>query len=394
MKAQNPKNVVFRFWVIASLALAGFTLSVALTQHFYEIRNGTAPFQSFCNVGEAVNCDVIAASRFAQLIPGLPVSSLGAGWFLVLLLLALIGVTQVFWRKEVVRAAAVWTLLGLIVALVYLAIMVGAIGTLCLMCLGIDAIIFASFILSLSLRPESLQVRPLDRARWKTFGTLAGVALIGSALVLKLMDTQDIDAETRTQWVQAVLGNPVLPIQPAPANLRIGPADAPITIVEFSDFQCPFCKRGALILNSLLQRYPTQLKVEFRNFPLNAACNPSMKGSMHPAACEAASTAFCAAQSGRFKAVYESLFENQERLRPGVPAALAVENGVDRAALEACASGDEARSSIRRDVEEGDRLGVKSTPTFFINGHKVEGAFPVSVWVQLIEALLRESSNQ
>lgn len=389
----SARSVQLRFWLIAALGLTGFSFSVALTQHFFEIRSGTAPFQSFCNVGESMNCDVIAASSYAQFLPGFPISSVAAGWFLALLVLALIGATQVFWRVETIRALFVWTAAGLAVSLIYLAIMGLVIGIWCLMCLAIDAAILLAFLTTLSLKPESVRKRPLDRARWKTFMTACGVCVVGSVLLLKLMDGGDVDARTRDELVQSVLTNPVLPVPKGHPALAIGPENAPVTLVEFSDFQCPFCKRGALIVNSLLNRYKKDLRVEFRNYPLDQACNPNMKSSMHPAACEAARVVFCAGMQGKFKPVYESLFEGQEALRPGIPTRWAIEAGVDQAQLDVCLASEASRDALREDIELGDRLGVKSTPTFFINGHKVEGALPVSVWIKLIDQLKREAAK-
>ncbi len=390
----SARSVQLRFWLIAAVGLAGFVLSVALTQHFFELRNGTAPFQSFCNIGEAANCDVIASTSFAQILPGFPLSSLSAGWFLALIVLALIGATQVFWRIETVRALFVWTASGLVVSLLYLVIMGAVVGTWCIMCLGIDLAILLAFGLTLSLKPEPLGKRPLDRPRWKTFVTACGVCVLGSVLLLKLMDGGDVDARTRDEIVQAVLSAPVLPVPAGQAVLTMGPEKAPITLVEFSDFQCPFCKRGALIVNSLMNRYKDVLRVEFRNYPLDSACNPNMKSSMHPAACEAARVVYCAGQQGKFKPVYETIFDRQESIRPGVLSSWAVESGVDAGQLESCLASDATRDALRTDIEVGDRLGIKSTPTFFINGHKVEGAFPVSVWVEIIQRLLQGQAAQ
>lgn len=390
----NARSVPFRFWLLAALGVAGFSLSVALTQHFFEIRSGTAPFQSFCNVGATMNCDVIAASSYAQVLPGLPLSSMAAGWFLTLIILSLIGGTQVFWRTETVRALTVWTASGTLVSLGYLVIMVGAVGIWCPTCLAVDALVIASLLITLSLKPDGLRKRKLDTAKWKTFATAAAVCVVGSMLLLKLMDTADVDSRTREEYVSAIMASPVLPIPAGPVQLSMGPANAPITLVEFSDFQCPFCKGGALIVNSLLNKYRDVLRVEFRNYPLDSNCNPNMKNSMHQVACEAARVSYCSGMQGKFKLVYERMFDEQEALRPGVPARWAVELGLDAAQLDTCLASDAARDAIRSDIELGDRLGVTSTPTFFINGRKVAGALPVSVWNEVIKQLLKEKAGK
>jgi protein-disulfide isomerase len=96
---------------------------------------------------------------------------------------------------------------------------------------------------------------------------------------------------------------------------------------------------------------------------------------------------WCANQRGKFKPVYEAIFENQESLKPGMPVQLAAAAGLDEGEIKACAASSEAMAAVTRDLEEGGRLDVQSTPTFFINGYRVEGALPLPVWSGLIERL-------
>ena len=106
---------------------------------------------------------------------------------------------------------------------------------------------------------------------------------------------------------------------------------------------------------------------------------------MHPFACEAAKTSWCAAKQGKFEPVFETIFEHQETLAPGKIAELAREAGANPDALAACVASDEVKSAISRDVEEAVQLGIESTPTFFVNGRRMEGAYPPAVWDKIIE---------
>lgn len=146
-----------------------------------------------------------------------------------------------------------------------------------------------------------------------------------------------------------------------------GPAVAPVTLVEFSDFQCPYCRMLAARLDSLRTEYPREVRVVFRHFPL----------SSHAQAEAAAVASECAARQGRFWQMHDVLFSKQARLAEGRWAAYGKTAGVpDSAAFEACmARGD--LSAIRRDLDAGERLGVPATPTLLINEWKLVGAPPM-----------------
>jgi protein-disulfide isomerase len=144
------------------------------------------------------------------------------------------------------------------------------------------------------------------------------------------------------------------------------------------------------MLNTVLNRYPGKVRVVFRNFPLNPGCNPSITHAMHDFACDAAKAGYCASRQGKFEPAYQALFENQASFGSGdttKPEAFVKGTGVDAGQLQACEASTEAATAISRDVEEGSHLGVQSTPTFFVNGHKMEGVVPVKVWDALISQL-------
>lgn len=145
---------------------------------------------------------------------------------------------------------------------------------------------------------------------------------------------------------------------------RTGPASAPVTVVEFSDFQCPACRVLAERLRTLRGEDPAGLAVVFRHFPL-----PN-----HTLAEPAARASECAANQGRFEPFHDAVFAAQESLSDTAWAGLATRSGVpDLAAFRRCvAAGESAR--VREDVAAGMRLGLRVTPTLLINGKRVNGA--------------------
>lgn len=375
-------------WATMILALTGVALSALLTHEFYQIRNGELGFRSFCNINQTVNCDVIAASPYAELFAGIPLSSFSTGWFIAMAVLGLLAFLD-DWRKDATKVLLVMAGFGGVMSVLYFAIMAMVLKTYCIYCLGIDAVNFALVAVLYFLRPRGSKNLP-EPGRLKT---VAGI-VVGSLLVAivfgKSMDSSSINSQTAREMADSVLSSPQLSVAAGDELPSIGPKNAPITIVEFSDFQCPHCRLGAFMMNTVLNRYPSQVRLVFRNFPLDPSCNPLMQSSLHNTACEAAKTVLCANKQGKFKPVYEELFEKQNTLVPGKPAAIAQEIGLDTAQLSACTSSQEISIAVTRDIEEAKGLGIKATPTFFINGHKLEGVYPAPVWNQIIEHLLRK----
>jgi protein-disulfide isomerase len=387
----SPHGIPRRLHALAALGLAGTAVSIYLTQHYYEVRNGSAGFQSFCNLGQAMNCDVVAASSYAQLLPGMPLSSFAAGWFLALFVVALLA-RDAFWRREAVRALTVLSGVAALMSVLYLGVMAFVIHTFCLFCLVTDAIGVTAFALVLSLKPESFSLHKPDTSKWKTFASVTAFALGLSLIGLRVLDDSQFSGAQIQDSVKTVMDSPVLAVNAGPEFPSIGPANAPITIVEYSDFQCPYCRIGAFSINTVLSRYPTQVRVVFRNFPLDQACNRKIERMMHAHACEAAKTAICAHKQGKFIPVYEALFEKQESLSggaAGITYKIAQDAGADAAQLNDCVSAPETGAAVSRDIEEALNLGIQSTPTFFINGHRVEGGKPPEVWSRIIDELLK-----
>ena len=143
---------------------------------------------------------------------------------------------------------------------------------------------------------------------------------------------------------------------------ELGPADAAITIVTFSDLECGYCAQSHRQLDELQRRHSGSIRLVYRHYPLD----------MHPRARYAAEVAACANRQGEFWPLAEHLFANQKQLEGEKVRGYAQEIGLDMTQLEACLQSGEGRAAVNADVAEGDELGVHSTPTFFINGHYVK----------------------
>lgn len=155
-----------------------------------------------------------------------------------------------------------------------------------------------------------------------------------------------------------------------------GSADAPITIVEFGDFQCPYCRRWhEEVYDPLLASYPGQIRIVYRHLPLT---------SIHPDAFPAAEAAMCAGEQNAFWPYHEKLFSS-ETLGTQVYTQYAQELNLDMIAFEACMTEHRYQQAIQKDSDFAVDLGIRSTPTFFINGLAIVGAQPLDVFQQVID---------
>jgi protein-disulfide isomerase len=154
-----------------------------------------------------------------------------------------------------------------------------------------------------------------------------------------------------------------------------GLSQAPVVIVEFSDFQCPYCRKALSELEKVLTAYPKEVRLVYRHFPIDR---------LHPQARLAAQAAECAGAKGRFWEYHDRLF-NQADLSLQKLKELAQGLGLDLASFEQCLTNEWTRTRVAQDVEAGTRAGVSGTPTFFINGRRLVGAQPFEAFKTVIE---------
>ncbi|NDF16168.1 hypothetical protein EB061_12760 [bacterium] len=347
--------------------------------------------KSFCNINATFDCTAVEMSRFSELPGGFPLSGFAIAGYLVILVLSVIA-----WDAKKRRNLRPWLIglssVALAFSAFYLAVMVGVIGKLCLLCLGIDLINTGLFVLAL------VQSGDGKSAERTPFPTVIGIGLGSLAVAFLLTKGLDPMAEMKSadleDHVESVVNSPVNPISIPPGVFSIGRPDAPITIVKFSDYECPACRLGANSIHPLFKRFEKEVRFVFMNFPLAAECNadPNLKRTLHPFACEAAAVAVCAGEQGKFMEAYESLFSHQGDFEKDRIADLLLGEvkGLDAARMKECLKAPSTAERIRSDSAFGVSLKVQSTPTFFVNGRKVEGGLPTRLWVEIIERILQK----
>ena len=167
-----------------------------------------------------------------------------------------------------------------------------------------------------------------------------------------------------------------VPVTDAPVR---GPANAPITLVEFSDFQCPFCIAATPQLEAVLKAYPSQVKLIFKEFPLDT----------HAQAPLAAAAALSAHKQGKFWPMYAGLFAQQGNLsRKGV-LGIAAGAGLDMKQFQADLDSGEIKRAVEHDMADGEHIGVDSTPTLFMNGQRYNGPVTLSALKPVLDEELK-----
>jgi protein-disulfide isomerase len=157
-----------------------------------------------------------------------------------------------------------------------------------------------------------------------------------------------------------------------------GPASAPVTIVEFTDYQCPYCHRAQGVIEQVLSRYSGRVRLVHLDFPLDG----------HPAAFPAARATRCAAEQGRFWEYHRNLMTAPGPFDAADFAARAAALGLDVRSFGACLASGRHDSAIRASLQEGQELGVSGTPAYFINGRMLSGARPMESFAEVIDAEL------
>ena len=225
-----------------------------------------------------------------------------------------------------------------------------------------------------------------DIAAWyqANQGRVQGASLEQVKQPIRAFLTQERMQTIREEYVDALKGKTAVHVMLDPPRQKVtnpptspvrGPADAPVEIVEFSDFQCPFCQRVGPAVTQVLNTYGNRVRLVYREYPL-----PN-----HPNARPAAEAGMCANEQGKFWPYHDRLFANQQRLGVNDLKQHAVDLGLDAARFNACMDSHKNVPLIEADISAGNESGVNGTPAFFINGRMLSGAQPFEAFKRIID---------
>lgn len=360
------------------IALLMIGTGIYLTSHYYSTVYPTTlgGGSSLCDISSFWNCDVATFSPLAA-PGGVPISVFG-----VITGLVLLG-TSIFPSEDQERTASALSRYNLIGCVALFAYSLIALGSLCPMC-SFYYVMSACSALLFWRRGISTWVpsgKPI--LVWAVVGIIAAVgfnrhtagqaekqhALAGQVVTQYLALTMYGDPDTESPFK----------IHAATPNF----ADAPIRVSVFSDFQCPFCKMVAEQIPQLVRRYGSHMNVQYLFYPLDAACNPAMKGGMHAFACRAAMLSAC--YPTKFAEIHDEIFAAQEGLNLDVLQGIAKKHK-----LEACFNDQATKPAVEASMNQAAKYNLKSTPTIIINGRKIEGSIPNPQFHAIFEELLKQ----
>lgn len=385
------------FYLYSLLAAAGIYVSELLIEVHLQASYGKGGDTGVCGAADGFSCADAANSVFAEL-GGLPIAALGMAFYIAVLVMAAVA----RFREPTRPALADTFLLGGTLAVLYsvfLAVVSAVyVGKFCPLCMGLYAVNLGLFATALATHPAKLRGlaqmwrAPARGPFWATVGVLA-VATIAAqgmyahraeaAAVAQAKQREGLDELRKPRKFEVALGD-------APAR---GPADAPIVVVEFSDFQCPFCRRLADALKAVSERMPGKVRYHFKHFPMDSSCNPSVEHSMHQDACRAAVAMVCADRAGQAWAMHDKMFENQSALGRDALVGYAAGIGIDVEAFTACLDDPSAIAVVRQDIAQGIELGVQGTPMWFLNGWRQLGTREPEVLEAMFNQRLRADAE-
>jgi uncharacterized membrane protein/predicted DsbA family dithiol-disulfide isomerase len=378
-------------------AIVGLGASIAAAYVHYRLLYDPT-YRSFCDVSARISCTEVYMSRFST-FRGVPVAIFGAMWFVVAGLFSAAALRA----RESVRESVPGYLfvlstlaLAVILYLGYASFVI--LKAVCILCLTTYAAVIGLFLISGAA--TTVPMTTLPRRAVRDFRvlvasplalTLAVLFFAGAATTLAFFPREaavetggavaapaPLSQERQSEFDRYYSSQPRVPL--------IIPSDgAKVLIVKFNDFQCPACGQSYLAYKPIFAKYeaehPGQVKLVLKDYPLNRDCNDAIGQTIHPAACDAAVAVRLAQQHNKTEAMEEWLYTHQPSLTP--PSVRQAARDVGQV-TDFDAKYQSTLALVKGDVMLGRQLQVKSTPTFFINGVKLEGMLPPQYFDQAI----------
>lgn len=383
-----PRSIRALLVVITLLCLAGLAVSIELTR--IHVMTHTDPeFHSFCAVSEGINCETVALSPYSVLAR-LPNSVWGIIGYSLMGLLALWGLTRLRLHPQWPAGLLMGFFAVSLVSSAILAVLsFTRIDVVCLFCSASYAISAVLFVVGLvALRRAR---RGPIAALVADLGTLGRrPLLLFACAAVGLAPVAATQILIEPYWDTIGWGDlPDLPTgEDRDGYHYIGAYEPLVTIVEFSDYECPHCRKAHKQMRLLAAEYPDEVRLVHRHLPLDRACHPLMRRQLHERACEFAKAAECAGEQDGFFAMNDALFSMQEEVKAadvdlGI---VAVRLGLDRPRFDECMRSARAMERVERDLDEAIDRRLRGTPSYFLDGEKHPGLIPRPVLEQALAA--------
>lgn len=376
-------------WVTGGLAVLGLFVAWYLTEFHAQAGVGDAVEGALCGAHDAVDCESALHSHYAEVF-GIPIALLGVSFYAAVLMLVLFERPEIRASSDPFRPGAIAATtfgFGVVYSLFLGGVSAFELGSFCPYCAmlyGINGLGLVTACFWAGDKPHRLMVAQIRNPASFFNGWTGAFAFAFGAVLLAGTSVINAQIEERIADEYEASQAETAPIDVEPGEYRVddapakGSEDAPVHVVEFSNFPCPFCAELAGSLDRLYDEYGDQVRVEFRHFPIAN----QQYGHL------AARAGYCADEQGYFWQMHDALFANAPQHDRDSLYGYAQEIGLDEDRFSQCLDSDQARERVDEDIAAGQRLGVEGTPTFFINGQRFEGALPFEILEQIVEPAL------
>ena len=400
------------------VTIIGLSLCIALIQEFFG--SAGAFVESLCSTtGDGDSCSKVAKSAWSgfrglPVLGDVPVAHIGFTFygFCGFLFYSILKAEEEEKRGFVSLLFAV-SLLGIVIDVILLIISISQIGTVCILCAITYVVTISIFVLAyLQAKSYSGEEGIMSQVKL-TVGknittnflnyTIAVLLFFAGGIACARLSTpnksgHEPDPESNKVYLQTKIEafdkRPAVKIDLSQAP-SVGSPNAKITIVKYADFNCGHCMHTSHIISQLLADFPNDIKVYYKNFPLDGTCNPLVQRKDPSASsCIAASAALCANKQGKFKEVYNGLYnDNENGVRHTISSVKEIANkaGANMQQLQACMGSTEIQNFILAEVKEGEVLNIQSTPSLYINNKPLDPGTPNPNFLKaLVEHLLKK----
>lgn len=385
-------------WLVAALifSIIGLIVSSISISEYVHIQKAGLEDSSFCSINEVINCDLVNASSYSVLFD-IPVAVWGFLFYIAAAMFAVYPLiskspkkvsTTVMWGVSFV--GFIWTLrMAYITAFVLHAV--------CITCFGqyiINLLLVIFFYFATMATFKERLTMLFSKKIISSAITLAIIFGVGYAFAMSSFKglsykptAFDLKELTAAHFRQSIYDIKPEDIANAPTW---GNKDAKVTIVEFSDFQCPFCRVAAFNVRPYLQEFKNDVKFVFVNYPLDNSCNEYLQGPMHPNACVAAQAVVCAQEKGKFWELHDAIFRNQQKISKDMILKQAEKLGIDPKWMDECIESDATLARVKADIELAHHIYLQGTPSVFINQRLMR------YWKvpEILRAVLKEEIKQ
>ena len=384
------------FYIYCALCAAGTYVSSLLLDVHATAKAGGGD-TGICARGAGVSCADAAESAFGEIF-GMPVAALGFAFYLTALILVIfkqfMGRVDRFGFNDVFLA-------GGVLSAIYSLILAGAsavvIGKWCPLCITLYGINFALLITAIYSHAQGIKglvtllKLPKQSGFWFALCLLLSMLPFSNLIYASKAD-EALKFAKATKTTNGKDAQEVTKVNEGSSPSQ-GAKNTPIVVVEFSDFECPYCQRLALARKSAQKKRPDLFRYVFKHYPMDNSCNRDIQTPMHKNACSAALAMTCAGEVGKAWDLHDVLFANQEALEAKDLVTYAAYVGIDPERFTVCMSSPAAMQKVKEDINEAIRLGVEGTPTWYMNGIKQVGVRSPEELIAMFEQVHRDEKR-